>query len=202
MAEVDLRAVRRLHIASDGALVSLGWLGAYWLRYALNDVLGAPINPFDWYLRALPIIVFPWVFSCWLFGIYRSARMRTGVDEFGALLRGVALGLLAVSSVGFFFRELQFGRFVVLASAGFNLILQGASRFAFHHIEEGLRRSGRHDLPVLVVGTGISAIRLLQKLQDHPEVGYRVVGLLDDSGDPEQKDVAGRPVRSSWPRRR
>ena len=73
-------------------MVSLGWLGAYWLRYALNDVLGVPINPFDWYLRALPIIVFPWVFSCWLFGIYRSARMRTGVDEFGALLRGVALG--------------------------------------------------------------------------------------------------------------
>jgi exopolysaccharide biosynthesis polyprenyl glycosylphosphotransferase len=194
MAGVDLRAVRRLHIASDGALVSLGWLGAYWLRYGLNDVLGAPINPFDWYLRALPIIVFPWIFSCWLFGIYRSARMRTGVDELGTLLRGVALGLLVVSSISFFFKELQFGRFVVLASAGFNLILQGASRFAFHRIEQGLRRSGRHDVPVLVVGTGISAIRLLQKLQDHPEIGYRVLGLLDDSDDPEQKDVAGRPV--------
>jgi exopolysaccharide biosynthesis polyprenyl glycosylphosphotransferase len=194
MAGVDLRAVRRLHIASDCALVSLGWLGAYWLRYALNDVLGTPINPFDWYLRALPIIVFPWIFSCWLFGIYRSARMRTGFDELGALLRCVALGLLVVSSISFFFKELQFGRFVVLASAGFNLILQGASRFAFHRIEQGLHRSGRHDVPVLVVGTGISAIRLLQKLQDHPEIGYRVVGLLSDEDDSDEKDVGGRPV--------
>jgi exopolysaccharide biosynthesis polyprenyl glycosylphosphotransferase len=47
---------------------------------------------------------------------------------------------------------------------------------------------------VLIVGTGVPAIRLLQKLQDHPEQGYRVVGLLDDAVPPPEKDVAGIPV--------
>jgi exopolysaccharide biosynthesis polyprenyl glycosylphosphotransferase len=191
---LDLRALPYLHVAADAALVSMGWLGAYALRHALDDVLGTAINPLDVYVRSLPLIVGPWIFTCWLFGIYRSSRMKTGLNELQALFRGVALGLLVVSSISFFFRELQFGRFIVLASAGLNFLLQGASRYAFHRLENGLRRSGEQDVPALIVGTGVSGIRLLQKLQDHPEIGYRVVGFVDDLDDPEPKDVAGRPV--------
>ena len=190
----DLRAVRRLHVFTDAVLVSVGWLLAYAFRDALNDVLGYPINSFYWYLRALPLVVLPWITSCWVFGIYGRTRISTPTHQIQSLLRGVALGLLVVSSISFFFKELQFGRVVVLACAGFNLVLQGASRAFFHRIRERLRRSGAHDVSALIVGTGITAIRLLQKLQDHPETGYDVVGFLDDSYEEGCKDVANRPV--------
>jgi exopolysaccharide biosynthesis polyprenyl glycosylphosphotransferase len=129
-----------------------------------------------------------------MFGIYRTARMKTLVDELQALFRGVALGLLVVSAIGFFFREFYFGRFVVVASAGFSLLLQGGSRIFFHRVERRMRLSGDHDVSALIVGTGIAAIRLLQKLQDHPEVGYRVVGVLDERGDFPDKDLANHPL--------
>jgi len=194
MTKVDLSAIRRIHILVDTILVSIGWIGAYWLRFALNETLDAPINPFDVYFRAIPLIVGPWMFCCWAFGIYRSSRVTTLLEEFQSLFRGAALGLLVVASISFFFRELYFGRFVVVASVGLNLVLQGMSRIAFHKLEERMRRSGEHDLPVLIAGTGVSAIRLLQKLQDHPEIGYHVVGFVDDSNAKERKDVANRPV--------
>jgi len=190
----DLRAVRRLHVFTDAILVSVGWILAYALRYSLNEVLGYPINSFYWYLRALPLVVLPWITSCWVFGIYGRARISTPTHQIQSLLRSVALGLLVVSSISFFFKELQFGRVVVLACAGINLVLQGASRAFFHRIQERLRRSGAHDVSALIVGTGITAIRLLQKLQDHPETGYEVVGFLDDSYEEGCKDVANRPV--------
>ena len=139
-------------------------------------------------------MVGPWIFTCWLFGIYASQRMKTVVDELQRLLRGVALGLLVLAGVGFFVKELHFGRFVVLAAAGINLVLQGASRVFFHRIEKRMRRSGEHDVKVLIAGTGVAAIRLLQKLQDHPETGYRVAGFLADTPDEVGKDVANRPV--------
>ncbi len=194
MPRLDLTAVRRLHIASDCVLVALGWLGAYWVRRGLDDALLRPINPFEWYVSALPVVVFPWVLSCWLFGIYQSARMKTLVDELQQLFRGVALGLLVVSSISFFFKELELGRLVVLFAAGLNLVSQGVSRVVFHRIERAMQRSGAHDVPALIVGTGVAGIRLLQKIQDHPEIGYRVVGFLDESGDGVGKDVASRPV--------
>jgi exopolysaccharide biosynthesis polyprenyl glycosylphosphotransferase len=194
MTKVDLSAIRRAHILADAILVSIGWIGAYWLRFGLNEALGTSINSFDVYFRALPLVVGPWMFSCWAFGIYRSTRMTTLVEEFQTLFRGVALGLVVVASISFFFRELHFGRFVVVACAGLNFVLQGVSRIAFHKVEDRMRRSGEHDLPVLIAGTGVSAIRLLQKLQDHPEIGYRVVGFVDDSDEEERKDVANYPV--------
>jgi exopolysaccharide biosynthesis polyprenyl glycosylphosphotransferase len=194
MTRVDLSAIRRIHILVDTILVSIVWIGANWLRFALNDTLNTQINPFGVYLHALPLIVGPWMFSCWAFGIYRSSRVTTLVEEFQTLFRGAALGLLVVASISFFFRELYFGRFVVVACVGLNLVLQGMSRIAFHKLEDRMRRSGEHDVPVLIAGTGVSAIRLLQKLQDHPEIGYQVVGFVDDSDDEEPKDVANRPV--------
>jgi exopolysaccharide biosynthesis polyprenyl glycosylphosphotransferase len=196
MRRFDSTALRRVHFATDCALVSLGWIGAWALRAALREPLG-PINPIGPYLTALPLIVLPWMGSCWMFGIYRSARMSTLVDELQALFRGVALGLLVVSAISFFFRELAFGRAVVLTSAGLNLLLQGASRAFFHRVERRMRRSGEYDVRALIVGTGVAAIRLLQKLQDHPEIGYRVVGMLDESGSADEKDVAGYPVLGS-----
>jgi len=194
MPRLDLAALRRLHVASDCALVSLGWLAAWGLRDQLTGVLGNPINSFARYVEALPLVVVPWIATCWLFGIYRGARMRTLVDELQALMRGAALGLLVLAALAFFFRELEIGRFVVLASAGNSLVLQGASRVLFYRAERRMRSSGSHDVPVLVVGAGVAAIRLLQKLQDHREIGYRVVGLLDDAAARAEKDVAGHPV--------
>jgi exopolysaccharide biosynthesis polyprenyl glycosylphosphotransferase len=194
MTHADPTSLRRLHVLTDCALVTIGWLAAYGLRYALSDTLGRPINPIASYLVALPLIVVPWISICWAFGIYRSGRMNTVVDELQNLLRGVALGVLVVSAIGFFFRELHFGRFVVAASAGLSLVLQGGSRAVFHRLERRLRSSGAHDVPALIIGTGVSAIRLLQKIQDHPEIGYRVVGFLDDAAGEEEKEVAGHPV--------
>src|SRR6185503_11034017 len=189
-----LSTLRALHVATDALLVSSGWLAAWGIRYAMAEPIGRAINPLDWYLRALPIVVVPWIATCWWFGIYRSRRTQTAVDELSKLLRGATLGLLVLAAVGFFFKEFQFGRLVVLTSAAMNLVLQGASRMCFHRLERKLRRSGSLDLRVLIVGTGVPAIRLLQKLQDHPEDGYRVVGLLDDSRELPEKDVGGVPV--------
>jgi exopolysaccharide biosynthesis polyprenyl glycosylphosphotransferase len=191
---IGIGTLRMLHVATDALLVSVGWLAAYALRAALSDAMARPINPLDWYVRALPVVVLPWIGTCWWFGIYHSPRMRTPLDELQRLLHGGALGLLVLGSVGFFFRELHFGRSIVVASVGFNVALQGASRALFHWLEQRLRRRGSADIPALIVGTGIPAIRLLQKLQDHPEIGYQVVGFLDDCDDVPEKDIANRPV--------
>jgi hypothetical protein len=104
MRWIDPAGLRRLHIAADLVLVSLGWIAAYGLRYQLNETAGYPINTFANYLRALPLVVLPWVFTGWLFGLYRVQRMKTVVDELQSLFRSTALGALVVASIGFFFR--------------------------------------------------------------------------------------------------
>ncbi len=194
MHKFDSHALRRIHIATDVILVSCAWIGAYWLRQALSGVFGKPLNPFDSYWVGLPGIVIPWITSCWLFGIYRSPRMSTLVDHIQNLFKGVFLGLIVISALGFFVREFEFGRMVVLLMAALNLVLQGTSRIVFYRIGRRLQRSGTADVPVLILGTGVNAIRLLQKLQDHPETGYRVIGFLSQSPEEVDDKIAGHPV--------
>jgi len=196
MARYDGRALRRIHMGTDVLLVSLGWISAYWLRFALSGPLGRPLNSVESYTAALPIVVVPWIFSCWLFGIYASPRMRPLTAHLRDLIRGVLLGLLVLAATSFFFRELGFGRTVVLFTAAINLGLQGASRVFFYRFERRVHRSGEGEVPALILGAGTGGIRLLQKLQDHPEIGYRVEGFLveDDAELGEKREVAGRPV--------
>ncbi len=194
MSRIDARALRRFHIYTDLLLVGMAWLAAYSIRFQLNEVLGRDINSFSNYVNALPLIVPPWILSCALFGVYRSPRMTTAVDEIQSLLKGVVLGLLVLSSIGFFVKEFDFGRSVVLASTAISLVFQGLSRHAFRRVDRHLRARGCFDVPALILGAGVTGVRLLQKLQDHPETGYRIVGFLDDAPALVGDAIANHPV--------
>ena len=85
-----------LKFGTDVLLVSIAWVGAYWLRTALSDVIGNPPNAFESYRVALPAIVIPWIFTCWWFDIYRNARMSTLIDHIQNLIKGVFLGVLVI----------------------------------------------------------------------------------------------------------
>jgi exopolysaccharide biosynthesis polyprenyl glycosylphosphotransferase len=194
MTVPDAKALRRIHMGTDVLLVSMAWVGAYWMRVEMSDFLGKPLNPFETYRVALPGVVISWIASCWLFDIYRAPRISTLIDHIQNLFKGVLLGLIVISALGFFFKELDFSRSVILFYAGLNLVAQGTSRIGFYRLSRRLQRSGKTDVPALILGTGINAIRLLQKLQDHPETGYRIVGFLTEEESELSKDVANKPV--------
>jgi exopolysaccharide biosynthesis polyprenyl glycosylphosphotransferase len=193
LGALDLAAIRRFHLYTDVLLVSLAWLAAYWTRSALDGVLGYAINTPESYIGALPGVVVAWIASCWIFGIYETTRMKSVIDQIQQLLKGVILGFFVISSLAFFFKELDLGRTVVVLTGAYSLVLQGGSRAVFFRIERRLQRSGRYHIPTLILGAGTTGIRLLQKIQDHPELGHRVVGFLDD--DPALADrVSSCPV--------
>jgi exopolysaccharide biosynthesis polyprenyl glycosylphosphotransferase len=190
---LDPAALRRFHVYADSVLVGAAWLGAWAVRDALAPLLG-PINSFENYLHSLPLIVPAWLGSCWLFGIYRSARGTSLVDQIRSLLRGVLIGLLVVSTIGFFSKEWDFGRTVVLLSAAFSLALQGVSRSSFRLLERRLLRTGVFDVRTVILGAGTTGARLLQRIQDHPETGTHVLGFLDDDPALLEGRVANRRV--------
>jgi exopolysaccharide biosynthesis polyprenyl glycosylphosphotransferase len=190
----EVGALRRLHIYADVLLVCAAWLGAWGTRRLLDPALGVPINGIEIYAATAPVVVGAWMTCCWAYGIYHPPRMATALDQIQRLGKGTLLGLLVVSSLAFLVREWQFGRAVVLLAAGYSLVLQGASRAWFSGFERRLRQAGQLDVHVLILGAGTTGIRLVQKIQDHPEVGYRVVGFLDDDPELQGEKVAGVPV--------
>jgi exopolysaccharide biosynthesis polyprenyl glycosylphosphotransferase len=174
------RAIARLHICCDGLLVAVAWIAAYWTRRELDALFARHINPFHDYLHSMPMVVIPWLFSGWFFGLYRPPQHQRPIESIHSLLKATLLGFLVLSSIGFFFKEYDFGRAVVLFACGYAVVLQGAGRFGFDAIRSRQARRGGHDIHTLVIGASTTGIRVLQKLQDHG-AGYKVVGFLDDN---------------------
>ncbi len=161
----------------DALVLSTGWIGAYWFRYALNNFLGAPINPFSIYLHALPGIVGLWILMCIYFDLYRLRPKMNFMRDFPEIMKTVLMGLLATMAFAFMFKEFDFGRIVVVISGFLNLFLLTFSRSLITFIDRKIERRKYDFRKALIIGSGDLADQIKKELEDKPS-GYEVVGLI------------------------
>jgi len=178
-------------VGGDMVILSLAWFLSYWTRTKLTAVFGYQINPVISYLQALPIIIISWIGGAYLYGLYRRRKDITPLEEIQAFIKSVLLGAAIVMSIAFLFRELSLGRSVVLLFNVYTFLLLGIFRLIYHRVETELRKRGYGKRNVIIVGAGITGARVLQKIQDHPEIGFNVIGFVDADPEKAGKKIGG-----------
>jgi exopolysaccharide biosynthesis polyprenyl glycosylphosphotransferase len=178
-------------VGGDMVILSLSWLLSYWTRTKLVPLFGYQINPLASYIKALPIIIISWIGGGYLYGLYRRRKDITPLEEIQTFIKSVLLGAGIVMSIAFLFREFYLGRSVVLLFNIYTFFLLGIFRLIYHKVERELRKRGYGRRNVIIVGAGVTGARVLQKIQDNPEVGFNVIGFID--ADPEKvgKKIGG-----------
>jgi len=178
----------------DGLLIAGAWLAAYWLRFhafGLPAPLGIPSLAFHLWVGAVLTPVGLLVLRT--FRLYRSARTARLSHELFVLAQGVAV-ITALAGLGSFFARGELPRSVLLIFAAVATGALLSARVAVRMALRSMRRRGRNLRYVLVVGTGEQATRLIGKLEQHPDYGISIRGLV--AVDPAQvgETVAGHPV--------
>jgi exopolysaccharide biosynthesis polyprenyl glycosylphosphotransferase len=164
------RALRHALIASDAIALSAAWLIAYLLASDLSTS------------QALVQTAVITVAGVWLIRrqhLYRSrvASMRT--VELARLTRVVAiLGVLAACIAWFASDEDQAA--AVIAGSLIALVALVTERTAFRNWLKTQRSRGRFCRPVLLVGIDDQTRSLRQLLEEHPDLGFKVVGAVGD----------------------
>jgi exopolysaccharide biosynthesis polyprenyl glycosylphosphotransferase len=178
-------------VGGDMAILSLSWFLSYWTRTKLVPLFGYQINPLASYIKALPIIIISWIGGGYLYGLYRRRKDITPLEEIQTFIKSVLLGAGIVMSIAFLFREFYLGRSVVLLFNIYTFFLLGIFRLIYHKVERELRKRGYGRRNVIIVGAGVTGARVLQKIQDNPEIGFNVIGFID--ADPEKvgKKIGG-----------
>ncbi len=132
-------------------------------------------------------------------GLYVSRRLSTLGAQVLDLLRATTASMmcLVAAALVFHIRMVTIGsmiRFWILSSAF--LIL---SRLALRSLLGGLRRRGRNLRHILILGTNPRAVDFARNLEERPELGYRLLGFVDDpwAGLDEFERVYG-PVCSDF----
>ena len=190
------RLLVAFYIISDAVLAMAGFMIAYWLRFYSGLPVPKGIPPFNEYLSLLPIMgaIVPAAFH--IQGIYRLRRGRSRVDDFFAVFVGTVLAVVLGVGGTLYFRtywlpdELKdagayeiaqgvWGLFVLV-----NVVLTYLSREIVREALERRWKAGIGLKRVLIAGAGDLGRMVADKVLQHRELGFQVVGFVDDrAGD-------------------
>jgi len=191
-------------LAGDVVVTVVSFLFAYYLRFYSNIIpvkYGVPA--LQQYINIIPLLLLVWPVIFHFHGLYQIRRTRSSIDEFFSVTASVGIATAILWGILLYYRvyhqrglegdealepaRVLFFYFMILDIAGIMLM-----RASIRKVLEEMRRRGYNIKKVLIVGAGKLGETVANRIQTHEELGYDIVGFLDD--DPEKLVVAGFPV--------
>ena len=187
------RLLVAFYLISDLVLALCAFNIAYAVRFHSGLIAvtkGTP--PWSQYVDVLPFIAALVPLGFHLQGLYRLRRGHSRVDDFFAVFIGsilaVVLGVVGTLYVQTYFAselqretgalevsQLVWGLFLV-----FNVILTFSSRELMREVLERRWRAGIGLKRILIAGSGELGRLVADKVLEHRELGYQIVGFVDD----------------------
>src|SRR5438034_7184653 len=189
------RLLVAFHVVSDALLGLSAFIVAYALRFHTGLIpITKGVPPLRQYVNVLPFIVVLVPVAYHLQGLYRLRRGRSRVDDFFAVFVGsilaVVFGIVATLYVQTYFApnaakdkglfevsQVVWAIFLVL-----NTMLTFASRELVREVLERRWRAGIGLKRVLIAGAGELGRLVADKILQHRELGYQIVGFVDERG--------------------
>ena len=129
-------------------------------------------------------------------GLYDSRRLDRGKGEYRDVFKAVVMGSMLLLVVGALFRRHHITRDMVLYFATLAFILTCMGRLALRLAMGWVRVHNRNLRRLLLVGSNHRGLAFARRMQLKPQLGYRVVGYIDDERLPE---CEGSPIASAPP---
>ena len=196
-----------VHVLSDSLLAVVAFLITYFLRFQ-TGFIPAPkgIPPFEQYLNLLPFIAVLVPVGFHLQGLYRLRRGRSPVDDFFAVFVGsilaVVFGIVATMYVEIYFASpaaRDRGAFEISQAAWaiflvLNVTLTFTARAVVREALERRWRAGIGLKRILIAGSGELGRLVADKILEHRELGYQIVGFVDDRASGDHLGYRGLPL--------
>jgi FlaA1/EpsC-like NDP-sugar epimerase len=181
---------RLVAFSHDVVALVLCWYGACWLRFNLElpdeQIRGAYLI-----LTMLVLIHAP---IYWFMGLYRGIWRYASVMDLRRIIVAVSLAAMTVAAAVLMLRIPSIPRSVLVLHPILLVLVMGGSRFVYRAWKDRALY-GRFALsgePVLVLGAGNAAERLLRELDHSPD--WQIVGLLDEGSGRVGQELRGRKI--------
>ena len=195
------------HVISDALLGLSAFIIAYALRFHTGLIpITKGIPPLRQYVNVLPFIAILVPLAYQLQGLYRLRRGRSRVDDFFAVFVGsilaVVFGIVSTLYVQVYFANsaakeqglFEVSQVVWGLFLGLNVMLTYASRELVREALERRWRAGIGLKRILIAGSGELGRLVADKILEHRELGYKIVGFVDDKASGDHLGYRGLPL--------
>jgi Undecaprenyl-phosphate glucose phosphotransferase len=201
------RLLVAFYVITDALLAVWAFILAYGIRFESGLIpvtKGYP--PIEQYINVAPFVAVLTPLAFQLQGIYRLRRGRSRVDDFFAVLIGsilaVVLGVVSTLYVQAYYvseeakarGEYEVSQLVWVLSLGLNVAFTYASRAGVRELLERRWRAGIGLKRVLIAGAGDLGRMVADRILQHRELGYQVVGFVDDRAGGDHIGYRGLPL--------
>ena len=179
-------------IITDLVLINLAFLTAYVVRYEwqwFRPVLF--LEPYRDYLGQQLVLTILLALTFRYLGVWRRRRGELWLDEVARIATATAAGVMLTMAVTFFLQPSPFSRLLIFWALLFIVLFLSAARLLRRWLLSVLYRRGIGVDRALVVGTGENGRSVIRTLLARPDLGFDVIGYLDDDQD-EQNVSLGR----------
>jgi Undecaprenyl-phosphate glucose phosphotransferase len=165
-------------VAGDAVIAVASVMIGYALRYRLGETQALDVRP---YFAALPAVVVIYLFALAVNHQYSSWRGRTLVDQLFGLYSGIGLAaVLMLAAISLLNLGLIYSRLSITYGVLLSALLMTLERIVLREYETRMRRKGIGTENVLMVGAGLSAELIIQRMKMFPQYGYKVGAVLAD----------------------
>lgn len=133
------------------------------------------------YMQLLLLLVPCYLFSYYFFHLYYPKRVTSRKSQMYNIFRANIVGILYCTAGLYFIRSGNYARLFIIIFVGINFILELIFRLLITTILRRFRRKGHNLKHILLIGYGRTAEGYIDRICSHPEWGYVVHGILDDS---------------------
>jgi Undecaprenyl-phosphate glucose phosphotransferase len=179
-----------IKVAIDVVVLTLAFGLAYLTRF---DALTAPRPPWRETLVTLVLVLVLFPVTYRLSRLYATNRVRTHLEEVFELFKATITGSLVLVALTYFARE-RYSRLTLVFFAAYSFVLVATTRVALRMWLESMRRRGLNLKSILLVGAGELGERVVETIDHHRELGFRVTGVLSRDPLPSGSTVGGVPV--------
>ena len=201
------RLLVAFHVVSDALLGVSAFVIAYAIRFYTGLIpITRGLPPFQQYINVLPFIAALVPLGFQLQGLYRLRRGRSRVDDFFAVFVGtilaVVFGVIATLYVGTYFAteaQKDAGAYEVSQAVWaiflvLNVALTYSSRELMREVLERRWRAGIGLRRILIAGSGELGRLVADKIIEHRELGYQIIGFIDDRANGDHLGYRGLPL--------
>ena len=176
----------------DLLLINLSFLIAYWVRYQwqwfrpVDEAFLVPYGiyfPYSLAFMGIMLVVY------WAEGLYGLKRKRSAFHDVYTIVRGAITGVAALYILSLLYRAVLLSR-LIPAYAGLAVVVFLTGARAVERVIQGqLRRRGIGVQRLLIVGAGEVGRMVMRNVAAQPELGYQVVGFVDDKPERGNRDL-------------
>lgn len=171
----------RLHVLIDVIVIILSYFLAWWLRFvgpmSANAVRA---RSFGQYMLLLIAIIPIYLILYYAFTLYTPMRMQGRRLVLGNIVKANTLGLLLLMFLLYMIDEGDLSRITFFIFYAVNIILEWTARMIVFYILKDMRKHGMYQKQTVLVGYSRAAEEYIDRINQNPQWGYVVRGILDD----------------------